>query len=364
MASKKTLTGRHERRSIDFEFWPERDRQRWQNAFATAGFLCPAGKAAHWRPATALQVLKGHALWLGFLAAQSLLDPGAEPWERITERHLRDYIEDLRRRDLASTTIASRITDLREAIRIMLPNSADSSVLVLLSRTISHLRQIETPRRNKGARVIHPLRIFDAAVGFLDDIETLPCPNDLIRSTWYRDTLLLAWLTMRPIRLRNIAAIQFGKHLTKSGDLYSCRFAAEETKEHRPLEFHLPKVLSPYIDHYIELHLRRLLGDRESSDLWITVRRGRMTAQTVYWSVCKMSKRLLGVQINPHLFRDCVATWFATDDPEHLHAAARILGHATLKTTEASYNQAQMLAAVRDHQKTIMNILLEAMEKP
>jgi hypothetical protein len=47
-----------------------------------------------------------------------------------------------------------------------------------------------------------------------------------------------------------------------------------------------------------------------------------------------------------------------------LHAAARILGHATLKTTEASYNQAQMLAAVRDHQKTIMNILLEAMEKP
>jgi len=237
-------------------------------------------------------------------------------------------------------------------------------VLTLLSRTIGRLRRIETPRRNKGARIVHPLRVFDAALAFLDELPNLPCQNELIRATWCRDALLFAWLAMRPIRLRNIADIRIGEHITKDGDGYICRFAAEETKEHRSLEFRLPDSLTPYLDCYIETHRRQLLGDRESSDLWVTVRRGRMTDHTIYWSVCKISKRLLEVQINPHLLRDCVVTWFATDDPAHLHAAARILGHATLKTTGASYNQAQMLAAVRDHQKAILDILSEAMEQP
>jgi hypothetical protein len=107
------------RHSIDFENWPQADRQYWQQAFAAAMFLTAAGKAAHWRPATARQVQKGYSLWLGFLVARDLCDMSAEPWARVTEDNLRAYIEELQKRGLATTTIASRITDLREAIRIM-----------------------------------------------------------------------------------------------------------------------------------------------------------------------------------------------------------------------------------------------------
>jgi hypothetical protein len=31
-----------------------------------------------------------------------------------------------------------------------------------------------------------------------------------------------------------------------------------------------------------------------------------------------LTARILGVAINPHLFRDCAATTIATDDPEHV----------------------------------------------
>ena len=70
-----------------------------------------------------------------------------------------------------------------------------------------------------------------------------------------------------------------------------------------------------------------------------------MSEQAIYWNTCRLTEELFGQRINPHLFRDCAASALATDDPEHILAIARILGHSSITTTNRHYNQSHMTAA-------------------
>ena len=58
-----------------------------------------------------------------------------------------------------------------------------------------------------------------------------------------------------------------------------------------------------------------------------------------------LTEELYDRRINPHMFRDCAASALATDDPEHILAIARILGHASIDTSNRHYNQSRMTAA-------------------
>ncbi len=106
------------------------------------------------------------------------------------------------------------------------------------------------------------------------------------------------------------------------------------------------------------------LGNAGSTRLWISTRGGPISTQAVYNNVCDLTKRLLGRPINPHLFRDCLATAMATDTPEHVHASARLLGHAGLETTESYYNQARQLTAQRRYHEALAALRESRREKP
>lgn len=60
---------------------------------------------------------------------------------------------------------------------------------------------------------------------------------------------------------------------------------------------------------------------------------------------CSGAYTALGKPINPHLFRDCAATFIAEQAPSQVHMIASILGHASLESGERHYNQAGMLSA-------------------
>ena len=82
--------------------------------------------------------------------------------ERVDEDQLRAYLERLKQQGLASQTIASRITDLAEAIRVMQPD-ADTSVLKKLAIT---MQQRAAPSRRKHARIKPPQEIWHASVSY------------------------------------------------------------------------------------------------------------------------------------------------------------------------------------------------------
>ena len=331
--------------------WPEIDRQLWEQATARGGLFDGAGAAAHWRPATRRQVEKDYGLWLLHLQDRGNLDAEASPSTRVTEQRLRSFIDAMEHRGWASTTITSRVRNLREMVRVMEPD-ADRGLLTAVLRALSR-RQI--PVRNKAARVVHPSRLFEAGLAFLERLPDLQCRNDLVRSTWYRDGLITLMLTVAPLRLRNLTNLDTNQHMDRTDGCWRLRFSPEETKEHRRFEITLPRVLTPYVDGYQAIHRPRLLRGRHSTRLWISVRGAPMAAQTIYCSVCKLTERLIGHRVNPHLFRDILATAMATDAPEHVRASARLLGHASLGTTEASYNQARQLQAVRRYHEALLD---------
>jgi hypothetical protein len=63
--------------------------------------------------------------------------------------------------------------------------------------------------------------------------------------------------------------------------------------------------------------------------------------------------------VNTHLFRDCVATTIAYDDPAHIRVCARVLGHSRFSTTEGHDNVAKTVSAA-DH----YHDLIEAIRSP
>ncbi len=80
-----------------------------------------------------------------------------------------------------------------------------------------------------------------------------------------------------------------------------------------------------------------------------------MHGKALYDCICRRTKAAFGSAINPHLFRDCVATTIAIKDPAHVEVARDLLGHSRLETTERYYNQARMLEASRQYQQVILD---------
>jgi integrase len=74
----------------------------------------------------------------------------------------------------------------------------------------------------------------------------------------------------------------------------------------------------------------------------------------IYGCIRARSREGLGRAINPHLFRDCVATSIAIDDPHHVHVASRLLGHRKMSTTEQHYNLARSVEASRLLQNVVL----------
>jgi integrase/recombinase XerD len=329
------------RTSLHMSEWPGRDRELWQAANSTGGFLEPDGKAAHWRDKTRKGVIKRYSLWLGYLASADLLDPNKTPSDRINEQTLAGYVHWLEARGNSSTTLSGCVRDLNEAIRVMEPG-ADRDLITDLAAKL-HAR--EEPVRDKHTRIMHPDDLLSGALAFLDEVPNRKFRGEVSRAGKYRDGLVIACLACRPIRLENLTSIIIGHHLVADGNQWFCSFEAGEMKDDQPLSFWFPDLIAPYLDTYMDTYRPTLLRENTSMNLWISTRGTPMSEQAIYWNTCRMTEELFGQRVNPHLFRDCAASALATDDPEHILAIARILGHSSITTTNRHYNQSQMTAA-------------------
>ena len=66
-----------------------------------------------------------------------------------------------------------------------------------------------------------------------------------------------------------------------------------------------------------------------------------------------------GHPINLHLFRDCLATATALEDPEHVGIIPAVLGHNDPASGERYYNQADTVSAARCYQDGILGLRRE-----
>ena len=178
---------------------------------------------------------------------------------------------------MASTTLESRITDLREAIRVMEPD-AD---LTLLQELISALQARATPTRNKQSRIMHPETLLTGITEELEVIPGRPAGNPKIKACWYRDALIFAFLVCRPIRLKNLAGLRLGIHLMDRQTGWDIQLSAEETKDKRSLSVTFPGVLEPYLSVYLDQFRPLLLDGNQGDHLWISIRKTPIDRKSV-----------------------------------------------------------------------------------
>ena len=217
------------------------------------------------------------------------------------------------------------------------------------------------PARDKTAKIRSSDDLFGLGLSLMQSADGFTCRyTPLAAEVRYRNGLLIAMLAARPIRLKNLAGIQIGRHLTRIDGVYWLRLEAEEVKNRKHIEVPLPEVLTVYVDRYLTKLRQRLLGGSESNRLWISCQGLPLSERVIYHHVTRLTEDAFGEAISPHLFRDCAATSVAIHDPEHVRIAAAILGHHGLSTTQRYYDQSRMLEAGRSFQSALIKRRKEA----
>lgn len=340
------------RHALKFEQWPDADRILWQLLTASGHILDEAGRGSHWGLGTRRILMRDYGFWLAFLLAKAVDLEREAPAARVTPDRLRVYILTLR--DLAASTQAGAI----RALAVLMMRSAPESDWRWVKALRRPLDAAERAQRGlrKRQRIFASHKLFEAGVHLMELASRTEYQSATGRAVAFRDGLAIALLACRPLRMANLGGLRLGYHLVRSGDGYRIDIPAEETKTGRPIEMFFPEVLLPALCCYLEIHRPLLLAGGVSDRLWIG-RWGRpITSEKLGLRISEMTERLLGIRVNPHLFRDAAATTVATVDPEHVHMITPLLGHTTPATAERYYNQARSIEAGRAHQANIRKL--------
>jgi len=73
--------------------------------------------------------------------------------------------------------------------------------------------------------------------------------------------------------------------------------------------------------------------------------------------VTEVTRRELGVPVNPHLFRDCGVSTVATHAGDRMGIASGLLQHTDERTTEKHYNKGATLSAVGRYQQIVDELM-------
>jgi integrase len=336
-----------ERKLRPYAEWPASDRAAWENLFLEGDLLNDhTGTALHWREATRKTNLKHYARWLGWCAAQGRLDAACldgnyAPWERATPAAVEAYARALLA-EMGPRTVATSLIGLKCILQRMAPE-ADWS---WLRRMTSRLDRWATPSRVQRRPEQAAPELFAIARGELKRLSRIPAPKGRERQA-YRDVLLVAFLLACPIRERNLAIVELGRHLVRVSGDWHLRFEPEETKTGQALHLVVPAALTPYLDDYMARIRPAFPGAATHAHVWPAQKGRPMAEETIYASVMATSKRLFGTALNPHAFRSLAATLLAESSPEDALHARLLLGHRQPETTEKYYIRASQLQAAR-----------------
>jgi site-specific recombinase XerD len=333
---------------LPFERWPVRDQLCWNGAVQAARLFGKQGAGAHWSSASRGTYMIGYGRYLGFLAATGRLADDVPPASRVTPSAVQQYHASLE--GLADYIVVNLIDELHAVVRAMAPHENWSWL-----RAVARNLRRQGPRgRPKHQRVMDSKRLFDAGLALMVEAEARGKP--VPRAGSFRDGLMLALLASRPVRRANLAMMTIGRHLTRCGGAWRLEFAADETKNRKPIELPLPTRLADPLEQYLRRHRPVLLRGRPDDALWISGRGHAMTGHAIYVKMIEVTKARLGRPINVNLFRDCLATSIAVRDPEHVRMATSLLGHNSARSTEDYYNQAQALEASRLFQQHLAEL--------
>jgi site-specific recombinase XerD len=187
----------------------------------------------------------------------------------------------------------------------------------------------------------------------------------------YQAGLIIALLSARPLRIRNFQALTIGQSLRWDGERYWLTFGTADTKMRMAIDEPLPDELRPYLENFLRTWRPILLRQAKRHGristhrrLWVDTYGSPMKENTLRSLIERYTKKGFGTAIWPHLFRDCLLSSVAVDQPDLMRISSTLLGHASATTGEKRYNQARMLDASRRYGSTISAIRARILSVP
>ena len=343
---------------LPLEQWPALDREAWKLAHAPSdSFEGIVGYACRWRPTTLRAIEEDYGRWLGWLAAQQLLDPQSDPAVRVTRDLASRYLAAMESAGLADYTRSNRVQRVGEALRAIRPNGDWSWILTGAAR----VRRVAKPAKDISARLRSPEEVLQLGRDLMAEAEDGRFRSSYDRATLFRDGLLLALQVYRALRPKNLTSITIGQQLKRSGEGWRVEFTPAEMKAKRPHSCTWPTELVPALERYID-HYRPLLmnggfsGRKAINELWVSKGGAPMRNTVLAYRITLRTEEQFGLAINPQAFRHMAATLIATDNPEGATGIAGVLAHASLETSEKFYNKAKSIDASRRYQVTLAEI--------
>lgn len=335
--------------------WPAADQAAWTHAQRPGTPFEPGGLAAGWSAASRQMAIQGYGRWLAWLHTAGLLDVNAPPAARVARQRLLAYTAALQQVN-APLTVQSRVRELGNAMRAMAPEQDWNWIL----RGADRLRAVAVPLRDKRQRLVSPDRLIALGRAIMDAAEADDGLTAIRRAADYRDGLLMAFLAYRPFRLADLSRLRYGIHLTRQGDGWQLDLVV--SKGRIPMQMPFPAKLVPRLERYLTEHRPVLLdvgarhGRPPTDALWISSIGTAAGAAIIQLQITRRTAAAFGRSVNPHLFRDCAATFVAEMEAEQASIIRMILGHTTMAMSERTYNHAAARHAVRRYQATLDSV--------
>jgi integrase/recombinase XerD len=338
-----------ERCGLPVDDWEETDKALWLRARSASDLEdADSGSVSHWRPATVRYCQFAYGRWLTF-CKRSGWDMQQPPAERVTQARVKLYLDHLREQQLSLWTMSGYVRGVHATICAFNPEQDWTWLKDIFVRL---LRRAKRERVRQGLPILAG-DILDRSLRALARLERSDDVGCVAAAAEYRNWLILAMLTLMPLRRRNFASLSINKHLRMQGDSWVIDIPAEESKAARPINMPVPGLLRSRILYYLRKIRPRLLKGPDDGRLWIRASGGPMSDDDLYWYVTTFTKRSLGVKVNPHRFRHIAATSMVLAAPSGIDAARSLLAHATTNTTEGYYILGRSVATSRQHANLI-----------
>jgi len=336
-------------RSLPLEFWPAADRRAWAVASQPSKRLNRGGVAGHLKPVTRDDHAHHYGNFLGFLDRRGLLRHDEPAAANVTAENVDAYLTELKSR-VCPMTVHGSICKLRRAAKYM-AQERDFGWLLEIGKDLA---LVAVPR-SKFNRLVLTEVLLEAGLTLMQEAENSLKMTRLTRANQVRNGLMLALLSLCPIRRKNFAALEIGRTLVKTRGTWWIVLSADDTKERRADERPVNELLTPFIDRYIGDH-RPVLdrSHRASSMLWLSSRKGTpMRDKGVAQVIRQTTLSTVGVAIGPHLFRTSAASSAAVLGRENPHLASALLHHTDPSITNSHYNRASSLSAGEDFRQIV-----------
>jgi integrase/recombinase XerD len=190
----------------------------------------------------------------------------------------------------------------------------------------------------------------------MDEALKLPVTGHKRREIQYRDGLLLALLSLWPMRRRSIATLTVSRHLEFDDLGVNILLHPSDTKAKRPESFRVPEPILPYLRRYLEDIRPRLLGGSNHDAFWASSRGRPLGSCQIYDIARARIAGRFGKAMGLHDFRRAASTFVAMDAPEKVGLIPGVLQHVSPEVGEKHYNLARSMQASRRYAANLSKI--------